>query len=176
MRQLIPSSPMSRRGRESEDNLATRAIRRKIEALRERTEREEGELTELQPRGLDFRALPDNELKEAEAAALELATCARKELARREAERCTARWKDTVSHFSKKTSAARVRAVEALAELWMRNTPHTKFWSEDKTTLTVVAKRGMLNLYVGRITAEGLLVTAKGETCNLTERGPSVWP
>lgn len=31
-------------------------------------------------------------------------------------------------------------------------------------------------LYMGRITAEGLLVTAKGETCNLTERGPSVWP
>lgn len=167
---------MSRRGRESEDNLATRAIRRRIEALRERTEREEGELTELQPRGLDFRALPDDELKEAEAAALELATCARKERTRREAERFTARWKHLVAHFSHKPVAARLKAVEALAELWMRDAPHAKFWNQGYTVLTVVGKYGIVNQFAGSIDSEGMLTTADKRTCSLTEKGPTDWP
>lgn len=166
---------MSRRAHE--DNVASRAVRRKLEELGRRADLEEGELpVDVHNAALDFGAMPDSVLAEAEAAALDLAQRAQRERVRRENERRTARWKDLVSHFSSKPKAARTKAIEALAELWMRNAPHTKWWSEDSTTLTVVVKRGLLNLYAGRITAEGLLVTAKGETCNLTERGPSVWP
>ncbi len=167
---------MSRRPHE--ENVATRALRRKIADLRAEGEMEEGELShDASAAVLDFGALSDAVLAEAEAAALDLAHRARIEKERRENERRTLRWKNLVAHFSHASDAERRTKIEALAALWMRDKPFIKYWTDSKAALMILSKDAYdPGRYVGTIDLEGVLITAVSRKCNLTERGPESWP
>ena len=172
---VIPSQVMSRRAHE--DNVATRALRRKIVDLRAEGEMEEGELGHDVSAALDFGALSDAVLAETEAAALDMAQRARAERERRENERRTLRWKNLVAHFTHASETERRTKIEALAALWMRDAPHVKYWTERTASLMILAKDAYdPGRYVGTIDIEGKLITAASRTCNLTEKGPESWP
>lgn len=167
---------MSRRSHE--DNVATRALRRKVESLRAEGGMEDGEVhDDASAAALDFRAMSDAVLAETEATALDLAHRARAEAVRRENERRILRWKNLVTHFTHASNADRRTKIEALAALWMRDAPHIKYWTELTETLMILAKDAYdAGRYMGTIDIEGNLTTAASRTCSLTEKGPESWP